>query len=421
MNYRIFPPQELLEASIELPLSKSMSNRALIISAFAPNVARPERLADCTDTRALEAALASDAPEVNVGGAGTAMRFLTAYFASQPGRVVTLDGDARMRQRPIGVLVDALRDCGAAIEYAGEEGFPPLRITGTRLHGGNVTVDAGISSQYISALLMAAPIMTRGLVLELDGDVSSLPYIDLTIDMMKHAGAVVERDRETVTVAPQGYSGGNPMVEADWSAASYWYEIEALTSGFLTLNGLSGTSKQGDRCVADIYADLGVTTDFNGEDGGVELMGSPDLSPRLILDMSHCPDIAQTVAVTCAMIGVPFKLTGLASLRIKETDRISALANELRKVGVVTVTSDSTIEWDGRRMPVLSLPEFDTYGDHRMALAFAPVAVYIPGVVIRDAEVVDKSYPEYWAHLESAGFVITDGDAPLEDNDVTEE
>lgn len=393
---------------MRLPLSKSMSNRALIISAFAGNVTISTALADCTDTNVLEAALAADSDSVNVGGAGTAMRFLTAYYASHPGRTVTLDGDARMRQRPIGVLVDALRSCGAIIDYVGADGFPPLKITGSRLRGGDLVIDAGISSQYISALLMAAPLMEHGLVLTLDGEVSSLPYIDLTIDMMRRAGADVERERETVTVGAGGYNGGELTVEADWSAASYWYEIEALTSGFLTLYGLDKASKQGDRCVADIYANLGVTTDFDGEDGGVELMGSPDLSPRLVLDMGHCPDLAQTVAVTCAMTGIPFRLTGLASLRIKETDRISALSTELGKVGVVTEVSDSTIEWDGRRMPIVRMPEFDTYGDHRMALALAPVAVYIPGVVVRNAEVVDKSYPGYWDDLRAAGFTVED-------------
>ncbi len=416
MNYRIFPPLDLPEATIALPLSKSVSNRALIINAFTPGATPLTEVAHCSDTQAMTTALASETDDINVGGAGTAMRFLTAYFASQPGRTVTLDGDERMRQRPIAPLVTALRLCGAKIDYMGAEGFPPLRIHGTTLSGGSLNIDASISSQFISALLMAAPLMSDGLHLTLDGDISSAPYIDLTLHLMRMAGVDAERERNEITVAHGQYSPASLPAEADWSAASYWYEIEALTSGFISLRGLDQESRQPDRAVSRIYESLGVVTDTEGEEPGcIDLMASPDLSPRLIIDLSDTPDLTQTIAVTCAMAGIPFRLTGLASLKIKETDRLAALQTELLKVGVsVNITGDHTMEWDGRRLPIASLPEFDTYGDHRMALALAPVAIYIPGIVIRDAEVVGKSYPEYWKHLSEAGFKIIDGDIPLE-------
>lgn len=416
MNYRIFPPLDLPEATITLPLSKSVCNRALIINAFTPGAASLTEVAHCSDTQAMTTALTSDSDEINVGGAGTAMRFLTAYFASQPGRTVTLDGDERMRQRPIAPLVTALRLCGAKIDYTGTEGFPPLRIHGSTLTGGSLSIDASISSQFVSALLMAAPLMSDGLHLTLDGEISSAPYIDLTLHLMRMAGINAERERNEITVAHGQYSPASLPAEADWSAASYWYEIEALTSGFISLRGLDADSRQPDRAVSRIYESLGVVTDTEGEEPGcIDLMASPELSPRLILDLSDTPDLTQTIAVTCAMAGIPFRLTGLASLKIKETDRLAALQTELLKVGVsVNITGGHTMEWDGRRRPIASLPEFDTYGDHRMALALAPVAIYIPGIVIRNAEVVGKSYPEYWKHLSEAGFKIIDGDIPLE-------
>ena len=370
MNYRIFPPDELIEAAITLPLSKSMSNRALIISALTLGSKLPEEVAVCDDTAALTAALCSSEPTVDIGAAGTAMRFLTAYFAALPGRKVTLGGNERMSHRPIGPLVDALRSCGASISYLGEEGFPPLEIEGKRLTGGAITMRADVSSQFVSALLMVAPAMTGGLTVTLE-------------------------------------------LEADWSAATFWYEIEAITSGFVSLRGLREDSLQPDRRVADIFSSLGVDTCFEGEEPGVtDLLASPDLSPRLNVDLSDTPDAAQAIAVTCSMIGIPFRLSGLSSLKIKETDRLMALIAELEKVGVVLERiGDHTLVWDGRRRPILELPAFDTYDDHRMAMALAPVAVYLPGIVVRDIEVVSKSYPGYWDSLREAGFRLDDADA----------
>ncbi len=417
MNYRVFPPDGLPEATIKLPLSKSISNRALIINALTPNATSISNIAQCSDTEAMQMALSSTEHNINIGGAGTAMRFLTAYFAAQPNTEIILDGDSRMQQRPIGSLVEALRHCGADISYTGEEGFPPLLIKGTSLKGGNINIDASVSSQFISALLMIAPTMQNGLNLTLDGDISSASYIDLTIAMMQQAGIEVERERNTISIPQGSYTPCTWNIEADWSAASYWYEIEALTSGFISLQGLSADSKQPDNRLAQIYESLGVNTDFDGEEGATDLLASPDIAPRLYLDLSDNPDTAQSLAVTCAMIGIPFSLSGLSTLKIKETDRLHALSTELEKVGVfVEQIGDHTLEWDGRRRPIITLPEFDTYGDHRMAMSFAPVAVYLPGIIIRDAEVVAKSYPEFWQHLTDAGFTIVDDDNPIEEN-----
>lgn len=414
MNYRIFPPDELIETRISLPLSKSISNRALIINALIPGSSPLEEVAKCDDTDVMVKALSEpEAEGVDIGAAGTAMRFLTAYYAATEHGEKTIDGSERMRERPIGVLVDALRQLGADIEYAGKEGFPPLRIKGRRLAGGELTIASDVSSQYISALLMVAPVMERGLKLILTGETISRPYINMTVSMMERAGAQVETDGNTITVEPGGYhTNTQETIEADWSAASYWFEIEALSSGFITLDNLSEQSLQGDSKIARYFAQLGVTTEFDAENNCAELMANPDQAPRVVLDMTDTPDVAQTVAVTCAMLGIPFELSGLASLHIKETDRIAALAKELLKVGVMLDTQrNDGISWDGRRRPVAEMPEFDTYADHRMAMAFAPVALYIPGICIRDAEVVSKSYPDFWKDLAHAGFIIADADA----------
>lgn len=417
MNYRIFPPDEVPEAVINIPLSKSVSNRALIINRLASDTQSAAIVADCEDSKVLTRALSTDSDEINIGGAGTAMRFLAAYFACCKGRNVLLDGNERMRQRPIAPLVDALRMAGARIEYAGEVGFPPLRIVGVELEGGDLDVEASVSSQFVSALLLMAPVMRHGLRLRLLGEPVSSQYINLTLDMMRRAGIDIERDGTTISVAPGQYSSLGNYGEGDWSAASYWYEVAALTSGFLTITGLEKDSAQPDRAVAKIFDSLGVTTVQESEiPGAIELMASPDLSPRLVLDLSDTPDIAQTVAVTCAMIGVPFRLSGLSTLRIKETDRIAALASELDKVGVaLDFPTEDSIAWTGRRHPVVELPQFDTWGDHRMAMSFAPASVFIPGIVIRDAEVVGKSYPDFWRHLASVGFRIIDASVSAEE------
>lgn len=415
MDYRILPPDGFVEARLTLPLSKSMSNRALIINALTLGAAPLENVAECDDTDAMLRALASpDADVINVGAAGTTMRFLTAYFASRPGCRVILDGSERMRHRPIAVLVDALRSLGAEIEYAGEEGFPPLRITGRTLRGGELTLDSTVSSQYISALLMVAPLMTEGLKLTLSGETVSRPYIIMTLRMMNDAGVDSEFFGDTVTIAPQTYRPFATQVEGDWSAAAAWYEIEALSSGAVTIDNLTRESCQGDRKLADIFTRLGVMTEWEGEEGGTDLVASPDQDARLRLDFSDTPDLAQYVIVTCVMLGIPFHFTGLSTLAIKETDRVRALSIELAKLGILLQPEgNDVLGWEGQRRPFNELPAFDTYDDHRMAMCLAPIALFVPGIVIKDVEVVSKSYPGFWDELKRAGFTLLDGYEPM--------
>lgn len=419
MNLRIFPPEGFLETRLSLPLSKSMSARALIINALTPGAAPLARVAECDDTDALLAALRGDNGSaghrtVNIGAAGTTMRFLTAYYACTPGSDITLDGSERMRQRPIKVLVEALRSLGADISYEGEEGYPPLRIRGRRLKGGNLELDASVSSQYISALLMTAPVMEEGLRLTLLGEIASRPYILMTLRMMRDYGVESDFTLNTVTVPAGGYKApAIPReIEGDWSAAAAWYETVALSAGVVTIDNLTDNSCQGDRRLADIYSRLGVDTVWEGENGGTDLTANPDADARATIDFSDCPDLAQYVTVTCVMLGIPFHFTGLHTLAIKETDRVAALHDELAKTGVMLDTSvPGALSWDGRRAPMREMPVFDTYADHRMAMSLAPVALYIPGIIIRDAEVVSKSYPDYWEDLRATGFTLVDADA----------
>ncbi len=408
MDYRIFPPEEILETELHLPLSKSISARALVMAALGSSL--PCEISDCADTEAMKSALSNDSDNINIGAAGTAMRFLTAYYAIQPGRIVTLDGSERMRQRPIKPLVDALRALGAKIEYVGSEGFPPLKICGQQLHGGELKVDSTLSSQFVSALMMIAPLMDCPLRLLLDTDTVSMPYIKMTAEMMRCRGVEVEIDRDIITIANHSYGPCNDPVEGDWSAAAFWYEIAAITAGWVTIKNLVGNSIQGDRALAEIFPRLGVLTEFSED--GAELSATTDIFSRLDLDLSDTPDIVQALAVTAAAIGLPFSFHGVANLRIKETDRLEALRRELIKVGCVTEIEDngSLFSWDGRRMPVMEMPQIDTYDDHRMAMAFAPLSVFIPGIVIRSAEVVNKSYPGFWDDLRRAGFTVVSSD-----------
>ena len=403
MNCHIFPPEEFIEANISLPLSKSISNRALIINALTPGAIDIEQVAKCDDTDSMVAALNNQSESINIGAAGTAMRFLTAYFAATPGRTMTLDGSERMRQRPIEALVNALRDCGADIKYLINEGFPPLLINGSKLTGGDISLPASISSQYISALLMIAPTMDRGLTLTLQGDIISRPYINMTLSLMKTWGVDCDFSGNVIKVAPQAYKPTEFKIEADWSAASYWYAIAALSAGNITLTGLQPHSVQGDSHLVQLFESLGVITHF--EDTETTLEPTPDTCPRLNIDLSDQPDIAQTIVVTACMLGIPFSITGLSTLKIKETDRLEALRTEMLKLGMeLIIENDNKISWDGNRLPISQIPAIDTYKDHRMAMAFAPAAIYIPGLIINDMDVVSKSYPEFWLHLQNAGF-----------------
>lgn len=391
-----------------MPASKSESNRALILQALAGG-GQLENLSDANDTELMQRLLAEpSASAFDAEDAGTVMRFLTAYLA-MTGRAATLTGTARMQQRPIAVLVDALRELGARIEYMGQEGYPPLRLLGRTSQLGTdepteLTVRGDISSQYISALLMIGPTLPTGLRLWLTGKVGSRPYIRMTMALMQHFGANC-RDLGTVLeVRPQAYQPTDYAVEADWSAASYWYAMVALapSGSHLTLPGLRRYSWQGDQAIVGIMAQLGVGTEYLAD--GVRLMQIPP-APRVAQDFTDCPDLAQTVAVVAAALGVPLEMTGLESLRIKETDRIQALKTELAKFGAsLTEEGEGLFRIAAADLHVVG-QQVATYHDHRMAMAFAPLALRGP-LTVEAPSVVRKSYPQFWAELEKIGFAL---------------
>lgn len=407
MNYRIIAPRRI-EGEIDLPASKSISNRVLLLNALCATPGRLSNLAQCNDTDAVLSALAQpDASEVNIGAAGTAMRFLTAYFATREGREVVIDGTERMRQRPIGVLVDALRQLGADIEYVEAEGYPPLKITGTRLHGGALTVSGSVSSQYITAILLIAPVI-GGITLTIEGEIMSRPYIDMTLALMARYGVKAEW-RENVIHVPAGeYTALDFTVEADWSAASYWWAMQAIVpQSRITLKGLEPQSLQGDSRIAELMSQMGVTGNWCGRYLDLRSNGGVGCCCSTFADLSGTPDIAQTLVVMLCLMGRPFRITGLRTLRIKETDRLEALRTELRKLGyVVKVEGDDAISWHLETTAAEASPHICTYHDHRMAMAFAPAAIRFPGLIIDDAQVVSKSYPLFWEHLRQAGFKI---------------
>lgn len=420
MQYRITAPDKI-DATISLPASKSISNRALMIHALTGSQELPDNLSDCDDTNVMAAAL-RDMPEViDIGAAGTAMRFLTALMSVTEGRHV-LTGTERMQHRPIGVLVDALRRLGADVNYIGAdlqgqgvEGFPPLLIEGRQLEGGYIEIPGDVSSQYISALLMIGPVLKRGLELRLTGDAVSRPYIDMTLQVMSDFGVQATwTDVDTITVEPETYQDHRYWIENDWSAASYWYEVLALTAddeARIVLPGLLDGSRQGDSSVRYLFNMLGVKTTFvplyDKRKTAVVLTRHDRVVPRLDYDFVNQPDLVQTVVTTCCALNVPFHFTGLASLRIKETDRISALQAELRKLGYeLQDRNDSELLWDGKRCRALPHVAIDTYEDHRMAMAFAPLSAVMPGLIINNPQVVSKSYPRYWDDLRQVGFSI---------------
>lgn len=408
MNIRLNAPRQA-NATIALPLSKSLSNRALLIAALCnggPQVLHP---ALCDDTAVMIDALSHDnGGDINVGAAGTAMRFLTAYFATRDGVTVTLDGVERMRQRPIGGLVDALRVLGARIEYLGKEGYPPLHITGTAMHGGKVVMPGGVSSQFVSAVMMILPVIGGGSI-RLTGDIVSMPYIHMTASVMRDMGAQVDIERGLISIG-KGYTGKDYIVEADWSAAASWYAIAALLpESSLTLEGLSPDSIQGDAHLVELSRKLGIGSKFDACGVTLDTSGFIDCCCSSFADMSATPDLVPSWTVLLCLLERSFRLTGVRTLHLKESDRIEALCEELLKLGyVLKVESEDAISWYGERVPVSQEPPIiDPHGDHRIAMAFAPAAVRYPGLVITDAGVVSKSYPAYWRHLERAGFTIS--------------
>jgi 3-phosphoshikimate 1-carboxyvinyltransferase len=407
MRYTLSAPN-LLKAAIQLPASKSISNRALIINALASSAGQytPDNLSDCDDTRVMIKALTGNEDPIDILAAGTAMRFLTAYLSVTPGHW-NITGTARMRQRPIRILVNALRLLGANITYTDQEGFPPLSIQGGQLKGCDLTLEGNVSSQYISALLMIGPTLQEGLTLHLTGEVISRPYINLTLQLMRDFGAQANWTSETsIAVAPQPYQSTPFTVESDWSAASYWYQLVALhPQAEIELKGLFRESYQGDSRGAKLFARLGVSTEFTPS--GIRLKRQGDLPPQLEENLIDIPDLAQTFVVTCALLNIPFRFSGLQSLKIKETDRIAALRTELQKLGfLIEEENGSILCWDGKRCTPEASPIISTYDDHSMAMAFAPAAILFPTLQIADPQVVTKSYPYFWSDLQQAGFQL---------------
>ena len=412
-QYKLTAPERLAQ-TIQLPASKSISNRALIIYALSGGRNLPENLSDCDDTEVIIEALRYMPDEININAAGTAMRFMTAYLSVMRGTHV-ITGTERMQHRPIAILVDALRKLGAQIEYVGQEGFPPLKITGKKLQGGLLAIPGNVSSQYISALLMIGPMLEEGLTLQLTGDIISRPYIDLTLWMMGEFGAEAKwSSADTITVAHKPYKSRDYYIESDWSGASYWYEMVALSKdrdAEVKLTGLMDGSMQGDSTTRYIFSLLGVKTTFETQQKGIPQMVTLKKNGhgvgKLEYDFVNAPDLAQTFVVTCAALGIPFHFKGLSTLKIKETDRIAALKTEMLKLGfVIHDVNDSELYWDGERCEPNLEAGIDTYEDHRMALAFAPFAMRQEGLIINNPQVVTKSYPKFWDDLKLVGFNI---------------
>ncbi|EJF10371.1 3-phosphoshikimate 1-carboxyvinyltransferase [Pontibacter sp. BAB1700] len=397
-------PTGILKGRVQLPASKSEANRALIIAALAGGKSELQNLSEANDTQLLQRLLNSDSDTIDAEDAGTVMRFLTAYYAVT-GQQKTLTGTDRMCQRPIKVLVEALQELGAGIAYLGEEGYPPLQISGFKGSGKkHLKVRSDISSQYISALIMVAPLLPDGLELELDGKISSRPYIEMTLALMKHFGVEASFEGNTITVPHQKYQPATFAVESDWSAASYWYSMVALAKeADVTLLGLREDSHQGDKAIVDIMRRLGVHTEFKQE--GVRLT-KKHAEKRVTFDFSNCPDLAQTNVALCAALGIAVEMTGLESLRIKETDRIQALQIEVLSMGASLEERTPGIFQMNPTLLTNRELNFRTYEDHRMAMAFAPIALLQP-IQIQEPHVVRKSYPRFWEDLEKMGFEVT--------------
>ena len=392
--------------SIELTGSKSETNRLLLLAALYPNLTLLND-SNAHDVSVMKKALQLNSGTVDIHHAGTAMRFLTAYFSVSENAEVLLTGSDRMKQRPIALLVDALRALGATIEYQGEEGYPPLLIKGAVLPHSSVSIAANVSSQYLSALCLVGAKLPKGLEIELVGSITSLPYLNMTLQLLERIGISARLEEGRIRIAPKTEIKPISLaVESDWSAASYYYSIVALSKlgTKATLSTLREDSLQGDRVLSTIYKDFGVSTRF--EDGKVILEKvSEPLSQTLSYDLKDAPDIAQTIAVTAAGLQVDCYLTGLHTLPIKETDRLAAMKCELEKVGADVEIDAESLRVFGQKAKLQSA-SIATYNDHRMAMAFAPLAILIP-LTIEESFVVEKSYPDFWKHLSSIGYQIS--------------
>ena len=384
-----------------LPASKSIANRALVIAALCGAEDRLQNLSDCDDTLAVIRALSTVGGEKNIGAAGTAMRFLTAYYAISSESVV-MTGTERMKNRPISILVDALRSIGADIEYLEKEGYPPLKINGRKLLGGELRMQANVSSQYLSAILMIAPYTRDGVKLIIEGDLVSRPYLQMTLSLMQDFGVSYTWEDNVIDIKPSEYCSREFTVENDWSAASYWYSIVGLSENkSVRLKYLSPESLQGDSKLVELYKPLGVETTF--VDGGVILTKNlhTELPNFYDISLKQQPDLAQTLVVSCLLMNVPFKFSGLENLKIKETDRIAALINECRTLGFVLKEVESgVLSWDGEKCSVAEEIVIKTYEDHRMAMAFAPAVIHLGSMIVDEPDVVSKSYPSFWQEFQ---------------------
>ena len=407
MNAKIQIKSPLINGKVHLTGSKSISNRLLILQALSGFKNELKNLSDSDDTTVLQKALCSQDTTIDVGIAGTAMRFLTAYYALR-GSEVILTGATRMKHRPIKGLVDALCLLGADIEYLENEGFPPLKIRGGKLKGGLLQMKADVSSQFISAILMIAPYFEKGIQLKLIGEVLSRPYIEMTLNLMEKQGVPYLWVGDTISILPGNYQNNITRVESDWSSISYMFELVALSdSGCIQLTQVDECSVQGDQEVMYYFELLGV--DSNIEQGVLTLRkkSSFELPKLLELDCLKTPDLAQTLAATACGMGVRMKLTGLKSLPIKETDRLMALKNELEKCGaqIQIINNEALDIIPGTELLNRSF-NFETYGDHRMALCLAPLALKANSVTINNPMVVNKSYKSYWEDLKILSFNI---------------
>jgi 3-phosphoshikimate 1-carboxyvinyltransferase len=390
---------EMLEAG--LPASKSIANRALVIAALCGADKYLNNLSDCDDTQAVIRALSSLEEEKNIGAAGTAMRFLTAYYAISSESVV-MTGTQRMKNRPISILVEALKSMGADINYIEKEGFPPLQINGKKLKGGELHVQGDVSSQYLSAILMIAPYTTDGVKLIIEGDLVSRPYLQMTLSIMKDFGVSYTWDENVIEIKPSEYCTREFTIENDWSAASYWYSVVALSENkSIKLKYLLPESLQGDSKLVELYKPLGVETEFV-EDGVVLTKNNAVVLPSIYdISLKEQPDLAQTLVVSCLLMNIPFKFSGLENLKIKETDRIQALINECKTLGfVVKELASGVLSWDGEKCAPADEIVIKTYEDHRMAMAFAPAVIQFGSMIIDEPDVVSKSYPSFWQEFQ---------------------
>jgi len=403
MYLNLFHPSKICQGSIEVTGSKSISNRLLFMQSLYPSI-KIYNESKSEDTLVMKKGLKSKNKIIDIGDAGTAMRFLTSYFSTRKGREVILTGSKRMQERPINILVEALNNLGAKIFYEKKEGFPPIKIIGNNLISNYVKLSANVSSQYISSLILLAPTLKNGLKIELIGNITSMPYIKMTLRLLKDLGINSILNKNFIQIDPKKEINNiSYKIESDWSSASYYYSIMALCeSGEIKLSDYKKNSLQGDSCLVKIYESLGVSSKFN--DGSLILLKNKKVtSNKINLNLIDSPDIAQTIAVTCFGLGIDCQLTGLHTLKIKETDRLFALKTEMTKLGADISIFDNSLYLRKTNKKFNQNCLVESYNDHRMAMAFAPLSIKVP-IQINDFKVVDKSYPNFWIDLERIGF-----------------